>query len=130
MGTIRQHVRIERHADEVWKAVSDWGTVSKWFPLIVESKIQDDGLRNCTLANGASLQEELITRDDELRRFQYTIVSGDLPIESHLGTIDVLEDGDGSLAIYSVELGPEDLVEVFAPAVRDAVDGLKQHLQG
>lgn len=128
MGTIRQHVRINRHADEVWKAVSDWETVSKWFPMIIESKLQDDGLRHCVLANGAALQEQLVTLDDELRRFQYTIVSGDLPVESHLGTIDVLEDGDGCLAIYSVQLEPDELAEQLTPAVRDAVDGLKQHL--
>lgn len=128
MGTIRQHAHIDRHADDVWKAVSDWETVSRWFPMIVESSIQDDGLRNCVLANGAALQEQLVTSDDDLRRFQYTIVSGDLPVESHLATIDVLEDGDGCLVLYSVELDPDDLAEQFTPAVRDAVDGLKQHL--
>jgi hypothetical protein len=128
MGTIRQHVRINRHADEVWKVVSDWETVSKWFPMIVESKLGDDGLRHCVLANGAALQEQLVTSDDELRRFQYTIVSGDLPVESHLGTIDVLEDGDGSLAIYSIQLEPDELATQLTPAVRDAVDGLKEHL--
>jgi carbon monoxide dehydrogenase subunit G len=130
MGTIRQHVRIDRHADEVWKAVSDWESVSKWFPMIVESSIRDDGLRNCVLTNGAALQERLVTSDDKMRRFQYTIVSGDVPIESHFATIDVLEDGDGALVIYSVDLDPDEIAEAFAPGVRDAVDGLKEHLDG
>lgn len=129
MGTIRKHARINRSADEVWAAISDWGNVSRWFPLITESKIQDDGRRFCRLTNGASLVEQMVTNDDILRRFQYTIVAGDLPVESHLGTLDVLEDGDGALAIYSVDIRPEGLAEQFTPAVEDAVNGLKSHVE-
>ena len=33
--------------------------------------------------------------DDELRRFQYSIVSGPMQPEYHLATVDVIEDGEG-----------------------------------
>jgi hypothetical protein len=125
MGTIRHHARIDRPADDVWKVVSDWGSISDWFPMITESHIQDDGSRFLRLGNGAALEEELVTRDHDKRRFQYRIVAGDVPVESHLATIDVLEDGEGALAIYSVDITPDDLAETFDPAVKDAIDGLR-----
>lgn len=126
MGTIRHHARIDRPADEVWKHVANWGAVADWFPMITESRIQDDGTRFCRLGNGAGLEEALVTRDHDKRRFQYSIVAGDVPLESHLGTVDVLEDGEGALAIYSVDITPDELAETFDPAVKDAIAGLKE----
>ena len=35
--------------------------------------------------------EEIVTVDLQLRRFQYRVTGGDLPVEEHLGTIDVIE---------------------------------------
>jgi hypothetical protein len=126
MGTIRHYTRIDRPADEVWKEVANWGSVSDWFPMITESSIQDDGTRFCRLGNGAALEEELVTRDHDKRRFQYSIVAGDVPVDYHLGTVDVLEDGEGALAIYSVNITPDGLAETFDPAVKDAIEGLKE----
>jgi hypothetical protein len=126
MGTIRHHARIDRTADEVWKVVADWGSISDWFPMITESRIQDDGKRILRLGNGAALEEELVTRDHDKRRFQYSIVAGDVTVEYHLATIDVLEDGEGALAIYSVDINPDELAETFDPAVKDAIEGLKE----
>jgi len=38
-----------------------------------------------------------VTNDPELRRFQYRIVGGGMPVESHIGTVDMREDGGGSI---------------------------------
>ena len=37
-----------------------------------------------------SVTEEIVTVDDDLRRFQYSITEMPIPIEFHLSTIDVL----------------------------------------
>lgn len=57
-----------------------------------------------------------MTVDDELRRFQYRITEGPMPPEFHLGTVDVLPDGDGSLVIHSTEVVPDDAKPVFDDA--------------
>lgn len=49
----------------------------------------DDGSRRCSMG-GMELVEEIVTVDDELRRFQYRITEGPMPLEFHLGTVDVL----------------------------------------
>jgi hypothetical protein len=105
MASIRHHARIDRTPDEVWKVVSDAGSISIWFPL-TEQSLEDDGMRYCSLQGGGKLEEEILTSDDELRRFQYRITAGDMPVEHHIGTVDVLEHGEGSLVVYSTDVTP------------------------
>lgn len=78
MGTIRHHARIDRSPDEVWRVVADAGAISTWFPLIEGSHIEN-GVRRCSLRGGGELEEEIVTSDPDLRRFQYRIVSGEMP---------------------------------------------------
>ena len=63
-----------------------------------------------------------------LRRFQYRFVDGmPLPVEFHLGTIDVLPDGDGSRVVYSQEILPEELAPLVERAVRGGVAGIARY---
>lgn len=127
MASLRSHARIARPADEVWKVVSDAAGISAWFPGIEEASAAD-GTRSCTLAGGMQLEEDIVNVDGALRRFQYRITSG-MPAEHHLGTVDVLEDGDGSLVVYSTEISPDSLADVMGPAVEGGLQGLKAHLE-
>jgi hypothetical protein len=126
---LRSTVRIARPADDVWQVVSDAAGISAWFPGI-EHATTADGTRSCTLAGGHELHEDVVNVDGELRRFQYRITAG-LPVEHHLGTVDVLEDGpQGSLVVYSTEITPDELAPMIGPSIEAGVQGLKQHLEG
>jgi carbon monoxide dehydrogenase subunit G len=127
VASLRTHVRIARPADEVWKVVSDAAGISAWFPGI-EHATATDGSRSCTLPGGMLLEEDIVNVDDRLRRFQYRITGG-MPVEHHLGTVDVLEDGAGALVVYSTEITPDSLAEVMGPAIEGGVQGLKSHLE-
>ena len=128
MATIRHHSQIDRSPDDVWQAVADAGAISTWFPLIEESRAEGDS-RFCTLQGGGKLEEQIVTSDDELRRFQYRITGGEMPVEFHLGTVDVLPNGDGSLVIYSTDVTPDEAAEQMNGALAQGLDGLKQHLE-
>ncbi|MBW3606166.1 MAG: SRPBCC family protein [Actinobacteria bacterium] len=128
MATIRHHARIDRAPDDVWRVVADAGAISEWFPAIEQSS-SDGGVRDCTLVNGAKLREEIVTSDDDLRRFQYRIVDGDMPLEFHLGTVDVIADGDGSLVVYSTDLLPDDAKQQMDGVIAEGLSSLKRHLE-
>lgn len=128
MATLRSHTRIDRSPDEVWAVVSDAGAISDWFPAIEKSSATGT-TRSCELAGGVPLEEEIVTRDADLRRFQYRITGGALPVTSHLGTVDVLDDRDGSLVVYSTEVQPDELAQQLGPAIEDGLRGLKEHLE-
>lgn len=129
MGTIRHHARIDRSPDEVWRVVADAAGISQWFPGIEEAEA-DAHSRRVTMQGGVALQEEIVTSDDDLRRFQYRVTGGDIPVESHLGTVDVLDAGDGgALVIYSTDVTPDAVAEQMDGAIAGAVKGLKAHLE-
>ncbi len=110
MATIRSSITVDRSVDDVWKLIADAGTINEWFPLVEESAMLDDNHRTVTLRGGGiRLTEEIITNDADLRRFQYRIIDGDLPIEHHIGTIDVIEVEGKSLVVYSTDVEPAEL---------------------
>lgn len=124
MASLRCHVRIARPADEVWALVSDPARIVDWFPGM-EAVVMDGRTRTLTLRSGLPLVEEVVNVDARLRRFQYRI-TGPLPVTFHLGTIDVLEDGEGCLVVYSTEIDPEPMAFVIDGAVAEAVEELRR----
>ncbi|MGN9760037.1 hypothetical protein [Streptomyces sp. SD31] len=50
-----------------------------------------------------------------------------LPIDFHLGTLDVLPDGDGARGIYSQEILPEGLAPLVERAVGDGIAGIARY---
>lgn len=128
MATIRHHAHIDRPADEVWNVVKDAGNIHAWFPGFEASR-SDGTTRTVTMTGAGDIEESIVTSDDDLRRFQYRITGGVMPVESHLGTIDVFEDGDGALVVYSTEVEPDSLKKAMDPAIEGAVGGLKEYCE-
>ncbi len=124
MATLRTHLTIDRPAEEVWSVVSDAGNISAWFPSVKTSKASE-GQRSCMLDGDVPLEGEIVTNDSELRRFQYRIVGGGVPVTYHLGTVDVLAQGASSLVVYSTEVTPDGVAGTLGPAVEDGLRGLK-----
>ncbi|MSO38123.1 MAG: SRPBCC family protein [Acidimicrobiia bacterium] len=128
MATMRQSVFIERAADDVWNLLRDPASVTTWFPQMTDVNI-DGTERRITLASGLTLIETIVSNRDDLRRFQYRL-TGPLPIESHLGTIDVIADGDSRcVVVYSTDVIPHALAFVLDGAVSDALVNLKNLME-
>ena len=133
MATMRQHVWIDRPAGDVWALVRDPAAVTTWFPGMTDVEVDTDARpvprRTITLRSGLPLVEDIVSVRDDLRRFQYRLV-GPLPVESHLATIDVLEDGDGRtgrcIVVYATDVVPHALAFILDGAVREALDNLKR----
>jgi carbon monoxide dehydrogenase subunit G len=128
MASIRYHARINRSPDEVWALVSDAGGLEAWFPGVDACTF--DGEVRTVSTMGIEIEERVVLSDPDLRRFQYTIVGGPMVPEHHLATVDVLEDGDGSLLVYACDVRPDDVVALLAPVYESATRALKDHLEG
>lgn len=128
MATLRATVRIDRPTDAVWAVVSDAGTSAEWFPGFASSRL-DGSVRTIELGPGAEIVEDIVTSDGELRRFQYAITAAPFPVESHLGTIDVLDVDGSALVIYSTEIRPDELAAVMGPSIEAGVEGLKAYCE-
>jgi uncharacterized protein YndB with AHSA1/START domain len=128
MASARASVTIGRPPDDVWKVVRDASAISTWFPGITESTA-DGKRRTCVLDGGAVIEEEIVNCDDELRRFQYRILSG-MPVDQHLGTVDVhdLEDGR-SLVVYSTEVLPDTFGAPIAESMAAGLASLRNQME-
>ncbi len=114
MGTVRRHAFIERSADVVWELVGDPARLHEWFP-ITSTRVEGKK-RWINLPSGLSFEEDIVTLDHDLRRFQYSIVNNPI-VKSHLGTVDVIPDGpDRCIVIYSTDLDPEVMALMIAGA--------------
>lgn len=130
MATFRFHTRVPTPPDEVWSVLSDVDTIPDWFPGVTRATF-DGTHRNLELADGGRLVARVVTSDARLRRFQYSFLEGlPVPIDFHLGTLDVIEDGTGSLVVYSQQIEPDELGAIVGPAVAGGIDGIRAYFGG
>ena len=128
MGTVRRHAFVECNANKVWSFVGAPERLNEWFP-INECRVEGNK-RWITLAAGIVFEEDIITLDHDLRRFQYKIVNN-LLIKFHLGTVDVIPDGDNRcLVMYSTDMDPEVLALPIAGAASVGLEKVKQMFDG
>jgi len=128
MGTVRRHTFVDCNADKVWSFVGAPERLHEWFP-ITECRVEGNK-RWITLAAGIVFEEDIITLDQDLRRFQYKIVNNSL-IKFHLGTVDVIPDGDNRcLVTYSTDMDPEVLALPIAGAASLGLEKIKQMFDG
>ena len=129
MASVRHETFIEGGADRVWARITDHGAIAGWFPLVRRSVAVDARHRRLVLVNGARLKEEIVANDPCLRRLQYRIIGGDISVEHHLGTIDVIADGVGTRVVYETEVMPRELADTIGPATLDALAELRRQIE-
>ncbi|WP_030620332.1 SRPBCC family protein [Streptomyces fulvoviolaceus] len=126
MTTLRFDTQVEQDPDRVWAVLTDVSTIPEWFPAVQEAYF--DGVHCHLRTPEGTLKALVVTKYDELRRFQYRFVEGlPQPIDFHLGTIDVLPDGDGSRVVYSQEILPEGLAPIVERAVSGGIAGIARY---
>jgi uncharacterized protein YndB with AHSA1/START domain len=127
LGSMRYHVQINRSADDVWALAGDPARLHEWFPVVTSCTV-DGATRVIVLGSGMPMPEEILVRDDTLRRFQYRITA---PIfRHHRGTIDVLDMGDGTcVVVYSTEADPRTMALTISGGTAGALDELKRQME-
>lgn len=127
MGTVRRHVFIARSADEVWALVGDPARLHEWFPTTATEV--EGSKRWVSLASGLRFEEEIVTLDHDLRRFQYRIVNNAI-VQSHLGTVDVIADGpDRCAVVYSTDADPEVMALMIAGAAGEGLERVRTMME-
>jgi hypothetical protein len=124
MGTVRRHVFIDSPADEVWALVGDPARLHDWFPITSCEVVGNK--RWINLASGLRFEEDIITLDHDLRRFQYSIVNN-LIVKSHLGTVDVIPDGPNRcMVMYGTDIDPEPMGLIIIGAAGAGLEKLQE----
>ena len=97
--------------------------ITEWGPSIASCEMQG-ATRILTLDRGGTVEEDIVTVDQTLRRIQYCVRKG-LPVESHFATVDVIGLSAGCcIVIYSTDVTPDP----FAKHITAAIEGSIRYL--
>jgi hypothetical protein len=78
------------------------------------------------LPSGIVFEEQFLLVDNDLRRFQYSIINNPL-ITHHVGTVDVIAlANDRCIVIYGTDIEPEVLGLAIGAAAGDGLRALQE----
>jgi uncharacterized protein YndB with AHSA1/START domain len=122
---------IAAPAETVFEVLTDHRRYNELTPLRKsvlerEGDVDPNGvgaIRKLTVV-GPPMREEVIAYEAP-SRFSYTVLSG-LPVRDHVGTVELLAEGEGTKMVYAVRTQPTLPVvgPVVVAAVKQAIKGL------
>jgi hypothetical protein len=128
MATIRKEFRSPRSADDVWAVLKCFDKVHELAKgFVIATKMEGDGVRVVTFANGMDVREYLVSSDDAERRLVYAIT--DSPRFTHYGAAaQIFADGDGSRFVWTVDFLPDDMASMQEAAMSAGVAAMQKAL--
>lgn len=124
----RRTIDVDAPASATWDLVGDPTSVPRWYPKYETADVTG-GQRILRNADGGELVETLDDRDDDARRYSYTVISG-APVSSYHASFEVQEREGGSRVVWTVEAEPKDpsvdLEARLVPSQEDALRRIKE----
>jgi carbon monoxide dehydrogenase subunit G len=128
MASGKAEVSIARSPDDVWKLLREFGGLEQWMPGIEKCAVDGDVRTLDTM--GIQIEETLRGRDDANRTISYSVTKSPMGnLASHLATISVEPEGEGSHVTYTVEVEPGELLPLFHGVYESAVVEIKKKLE-
>ena len=125
MATAKAETTIARSPDDVWKVIREFGAIAGYMPGIDSCTVEGDIRTVGTM--GIELKEQLRDLDDDTRRLSYSIVESPMKnLVSHLCTISIDPEGDGTHLTWLTEVEPDDMLALFQGVYEGAVVALKK----
>ena len=131
------HVEVREHFEqspgEVWAVLGDFTVLEGWFPGIEGCASEADGKRRrISLPGGATVIEELVSRDEAAMTLSYRIVEAPMPFTDYESRINVVGVPDGTSVAWEGDFTPTgsegDAAKLLGGIYRKALDALKDHL--
>jgi carbon monoxide dehydrogenase subunit G len=115
MASLYRETSIAAPADAVWSALRDVGNAHRVFAgVLTDARMDGDGARIVTFANGLSVRELIVTIDDAHRRCAYTVVGSGA--SHHHASFQVFDDGAaGCRVVWITDVLPHEAAAKVAP---------------
>ncbi len=147
---VTETVEINASPDKVWDVIKNFHEFS-WHPAVEKTEGEGgnkEGAKRTVFVKGAGqLHEELLSYDDEARKFKYSILKTDLkvlPVDNYTSILMVQDAGDGKSNViwkgafyrgYVNNNPPEHLndaaaVKAVKGVYRGGLDALKKQIEG
>jgi hypothetical protein len=111
MAEVRVERRLAYPADALWALIGDFGGLHRWHPDVRQLDLSWEGrIRTLHFNDGSRAVERLEARNEEARRYVYTLVDGVLPVIDCRAALEVLARKEGSLVVWSAEFRPRGVI--------------------
>jgi carbon monoxide dehydrogenase subunit G len=129
MATVLKEIVIDAPPSAVWAAVRDVGAVhERLVPGLVVATTLAGDVRTVTFANGMVVREQIVTIDDDARRFVYAATGG--RATHHNASLQVLAEGsERSRVVWITDLLPADAAAPISALVEQGARIMKATLE-
>jgi hypothetical protein len=130
MATIYKEIIVELDAALVWDALRDFGAVhTRLAPgFLTDCKLDGQGARIVSFANGLVARELLVAIDEPNRRLAYTVTGG--KADHHHASAQVFAHGEGrSRFVWITDVLPDRLAGYIAPMMDEGGVAMKKALE-
>jgi len=126
MATIKREVDLDLAADSAWIDLREFGNAAKLFAgVLVDCKSEGDK-RRVTFANGHTINEQLVTLDDQERRLVYTVLDGSFT--QHSASMQIVETATGCRFVWISDFLPDSAAVGVTPLVEAGCQALARYL--
>lgn len=131
---VTKTLKLEKNAEEVWKAIGGFCAISDWHPAVAkceETKEGDATYRTLTLKDGATIKEKH-TGNDRMG-YMYKITESPLPVKDYSALFDVVGDSKsatvGWTASFAAKGKPDKEAKEIISGIFDAgLNAIKEKL--
>jgi hypothetical protein len=128
MATIKREVDLDLAADSAWSEVRKFNNAAKLFAgVLIDCKSEGD-TRSVTFANGSTINERLVTRDDQERRLVYTVLDG--LFTQHSASLQIVETAKGCRFVWISDFLPDSAAGGVTPLVDAGCQALARYFAG
>lgn len=129
MASIHRDFEVGASPERAWAALRDAGRINELIRFLGPVTVDGDR-RTCELGEQGTLEELILSVDDERRRFAYAIVASPFGFEHHSASMQILPDGgNGSRFVWTTDVKPDDAVPALSEAIDGAVESLRNTLR-
>jgi carbon monoxide dehydrogenase subunit G len=128
MASVHHELHLDGDATQVWAALRDFGSAERLFPGVVTATRLQGRERVVTFADGSTVREVLVTRDDDARRLVYAAV--DSAVATHHSAAFAVREGatGGAVVTWTTDVLPDALAEPVGERMRAGAAALRRAL--
>jgi hypothetical protein len=118
MASVIREIIIDASHDKVWEVVGDFANGPPRFApgMLVDCRVDEDGVRTITFADGTAARERLIARDEQARRIVWGWVAEEVDHDNT--SMQVFAESDGrSRLVWIHDTLPDELTGWLATAM-------------
>ena len=124
MKTLKEEVKFNCSAEELWTILSDVGRCD-WVPTIEEITIEGDR-RHFEMTGMGQITEKILKQDNASMTLQYSAIQTPAPIEHHLATMQISPINDQECMLnWTTEISPDIFANGIHQGMLISIEGIK-----